>query len=299
MLHAFRAKTHRLCDEEHSMPAPYWPRPNRFLDALRSPTPPVFMWMTLESPILVETAGAYGLDAVIIDLEHTSADMTDARSMIVAAQGAGMTALVRPSSHDRHVIGRLLDAGADGIVFAQVTNAEEADAAYRSVRYPPDGTRGWAGMHARHVRWNLTPPDEGDHALTSPEFAAAANARVASIFMIESQAGLDNLDDTLDRGQPDGVIYGWADYGVSIGFDEAAIAAGQSRIYDACRARGIGLALNVVPAETLEYFPGCFLSAGTDASVASEALRVRLARSKELADDFARSAATAKRRPPG
>jgi 4-hydroxy-2-oxoheptanedioate aldolase len=250
------------------------------------------MWMTLESPIIVEMVGAYGLDAVIIDLEHTSASLTDVRAMIIAAQGAGMTALARPSSHDQHLVGRLLDAGAEGIVFAQVTSAKEAEAAYRSLRYPPEGIRGWAGMHARHVRWNLTAPAEGEHALASSEFADAANAGIARVFMIESQAGLDNLDDILDVGRPHGVIYGWADYGVSIGFDKAAIAAGQRRIYDACRSRGIGLALNVAPPETLEYYPGCFLSGGTDAAVASEAIRNRLTQARQTAADMARSAPT-------
>src|SRR4051812_4465503 len=108
------------------MTAPYWPRPNRFLEALGRPRPPVTMWMTLESAVIVEMVGAYGLDAVFIDLEHTAASLEDVRGMITAAQGAGMTALVRPLSIDPHEIGRILDAGAEGIVFAQVSSPEQA-----------------------------------------------------------------------------------------------------------------------------------------------------------------------------
>jgi len=268
------------------MSPPYWPRPNRFLEALAGPRPPVTMWMTLESLVVVEMVAAYGIDAVFIDLEHTAAGLADVRAMIVAAQGAGVTALVRPLKIDAHEVGRILDAGAEGIVFAQVTSPEEAETAYRSLRYPPDGTRGWAGMHARHVRWNQSPPGPGEFPLASAEFAAAVNAEVASIFMIESQAGLDALDEILDVGRPNGVVFGWADFGVSIGFDKAVIEAARRRIYDACRSRGIGLAITVAPRDPVEYYPGCFLAAGTDASVASEALRVRLLQAHELSSEF-------------
>jgi len=258
------------------MSPPYWPRLNRFLEGLRGPRPPVTMWMTLESVVVVEMAASYGIDAMFIDLEHTAASLEDVRAMIIAAQGAGVTALVRPSSIDPHDVGRILDAGAEGIVFAQVSTPEEAETAYRSLRYPPEGTRGWAGMHARHVRWNQTPPGPGEFPLASAEFASAVNAQVASIFMIESQAGLDALDEILDIGRPDGVVFGWADFSVSIGFDKAGIEAARKRIYDACRSRGIGMAITVSPRDPMEYYPGCFLGAGTDASLASEALRLRL-----------------------
>ena len=134
------------------MPPSFWPKPNRFRVALRQGgPPPVAMWITLQSANVVEMVGAHGVDTVILDLEHTASSPGDLQPMVVAAQLAGMTALVRPAGADRHEIGRLLDAGADGIVFPMVSSAGEAAAAARAVRYPPAGCRGWAGAHARHV----------------------------------------------------------------------------------------------------------------------------------------------------
>jgi 4-hydroxy-2-oxoheptanedioate aldolase len=258
------------------MAPPYWPRPNRFLEALRGGRPPIVMWMTLESTSVIEMAAAHGLDTVIIDLEHTTASLRDAHAMIVAAQGAGMSALVRPSSIDSHDVGRLLDAGADGMVFAQVKNKSDAEAAARSLRYPPEGTRGWAGNHARHVRWNHTLPGEGEHPLFSAEFVKAANESIASVFMIESGEGVENLEEILEVGRPDAVFFGWQDFGVGVGFDAEAGAAARDRVYNSCRARGIGIALNVSPRGQLEYYPGCFYAAGVDSSVASAAIGVRM-----------------------
>jgi len=252
--------------------SPYWPRPNEFLGSLRGGRPPLVMWMALESPNIIEMAGAYGLDAAIIDMEHSSAGFEQVHAMIVAAQGAGMSALVRPPSIDSHDIGRVLDAGADGIVFAQISSRSDAEAAARSLRFPPDGTRGWSS-HARHVRWtNRTVPLDGDPALVRSEFVRAANANIACVFTIEDSAGVDNVDEILDVGRPDAVFFGVLDFGAGVGFDAEMMVAANARVYSSCRARGIGFALSAAPRDPMEYYPGCFYSAGVDASVTSSAI---------------------------
>jgi 4-hydroxy-2-oxoheptanedioate aldolase len=258
-------------------PPSFWPKPNRFRVALRNGgPPPVAMWITLESPNVVEMVGAHGADAVLLDLEHTTSSPGDLQPLIVAAQLAGMTALVRPAGPDRHAIGRLLDAGAEGIVFPMVSSAAEAAAAARAVRYPPAGGRGWAGAHARHVRWTGSHCDGDEYRLLSPEFVAAADESVATVFMIENRAGVEQLEDILEAGNPDAVIFGWGDFTVDAGFDTARVAAARDRVYATCRARGVGIAISVVPSDEVEYYPGCFFSAGVDATITSEAVGARL-----------------------
>ena len=234
------------------------------------------MWITLQSPNVVELVGAQGVDTVILDLEHTSSTPTDLQSLVVAAQLAGMTALVRPAGIDRHEIGRLLDSGAEGIVVPMVSSADEAAAAARAVRYPPAGSRGWAGAHARHVRWTGSRPDGDGYRLLSPEFLTAADESVATVFMIENRAGVDHLGDILDAATPDAVIFGWADFTIDAEFDAARVAAARETVYSTCRARGVGIAISVVPRDKVEYYPGCFFSAGVDATIASEAVGARL-----------------------
>jgi 4-hydroxy-2-oxoheptanedioate aldolase len=258
-------------------PPSFWPKPNRFRVALRNGgPPPVAMWITLESPNVVEMVGAHGADAVLLDLEHTTSSPGELQPLIVAAQLAGMTALVRPAGPDRHAIGRLLDAGAEGIVFPMVSSAAEAAAAARAVRYPPAGARGWAGAHARHVRWTGGHCDGDGYRLLSPEFVAAADESVATVFMIENRAGVEQLEDILEAGNPDAVIFGWGDFTVDARFDAARVAAARDRVYATCRARGVGIAISVEPSDEVEYYPGCFFSAGVDATITSEAVGARL-----------------------
>lgn len=240
------------------------------------------MWITLQSTNVVELAGAHGLDTVIIDREHTSSGLREVHDQVVAAQLAGMTALVRPSHIDPHEVGRILDLGADGVVFPMVSSADDARTAFRAVRYPPAGSRGWAGTHARHARWNASLTSADGAGVWSPEFVAAADASVASVFMIESPSGVEQLEEILTVGRPDAVIFGWGDLLVQLEFDTARLAEARKRIYDTCRAHGVGLAISVAPPDELEYYPGCFFSAGVDATVLSDALRDRIAAAHAL-----------------
>lgn len=255
----------------------WWPTPNRFLAALSTGDgPPTTIWLTLQSPNVVEMAGMHGIDAGIIDLEHTPDDLRDAQVMIVAAERSGMTALVRVPHVDPHLIGRILDAGAGGVVFPMVSTAEEAALARASMHYPPAGRRGWAGAHARHVKWCGSELASHGPGLLSPEFTLAADASLASIFMIESPEGVANLEDILEAGRPHAVIFGWGDFLIRTDFDRAQLQAAQRRIYDRCKERGIGIALDPAGAPDLPYYQGCFVSVGVDAVISSDAIAARV-----------------------
>lgn len=236
------------------------------------------MWMTLQSTNLVELAAAHGLDTVILDQEHTTSGLDLIREQILAAQLGGMTALVRPPHIDPHQVGRILDAGADGIVFPRVSTVAEARTAAAALRYPPHGTRGWAGNHARHVRWNSALTGPGGEGVWSAEFVAAADASIASVFMIEDPSGLEHLADILDVGRPDGVIFGVGDFMLEVSFDMTRVAAAKRQIHETCRQHEVGVALSLPLSadDQQQYYPGCFFSAGVDASIVSEAVRTRM-----------------------
>lgn len=255
----------------------WWPAPNRFLDALSTgDAPPTTIWLTLQSPNVVEMAGMHGIDAGIIDLEHTTDGLREAQVMVVAAERSGMTALVRVPHVDPHIVGRLLDAGAGGVVFPMVSTAEEAVLARESMHYPPEGRRGWAGAHARHVRWCGSELASHGPGLLGPDFTLAADASLASIFMIESPEGVANIDDILDAGRPHAVIFGWGDFLVRNGFDRSQLDDVHRLIYDRCKQRGIGIALDPAGAPHLPYYQGCFVSVGVDAVISSDAIAARV-----------------------
>lgn len=235
------------------------------------------MWITLPSTEVVEMAGALGLDCAVIDMEHGSTSLERAQQLISAAQGAGMTALVRAEAPDAD-IGRVLDLGVQGIVFPRIATAKQARDAAAAMTYPPTGTRGWSGAHSRAVRWTGTTASGGtDPRMLSAAYLAAADASLARIFMIEDEQGVSEIDQILDDGKPDGVIFGWGDLTVTVGFDEVRVRDARTAVLEACRRRGVGVAISVVPQDDTTYYPGCFYSAGVDTTLLSSALVVRLA----------------------
>lgn len=270
-----------MTNDPGSVP-PFWPRPNHFLESLSGQRPPQsFMWVTLPSSPFVEMAGALGLDCVVIDLEHSAMGYEAVEQLIVAAQGSGMTALVRVEGPDVE-IGRVLDLGAQGIVFPRVQTVDHARHAAAAMRYPPRGGRGWSGAHVRTVRWTGTTVDgRTDPRLFSPDYLAAADASLARIFMIEDDAGTANIDQILDEGEPDGVIFGWGDLSIAVGFDEDRVREARRTVLAACEARGIGVAISVVPPDGTTFYPGCFYSAGVDTTLLSAALTARLAAARD------------------
>ncbi|MGI9380481.1 MAG: HpcH/HpaI aldolase family protein [Methyloligellaceae bacterium] len=92
----------------------------------------------------VEIAGiakSCGFHWLFIDLEHTAMDLETASQISIAALPVGVTPIVRVPEGDTKLAQRLLDNGAQGIVFPHVESAEEAERLVKACRFPPAGHR--------------------------------------------------------------------------------------------------------------------------------------------------------------
>jgi 2-keto-3-deoxy-L-rhamnonate aldolase RhmA len=87
-----------------------------------------------------------GFDFVVLDLEHSPIDCSTLEPLIVAAQGAGLAALVRTWSGDDGLIGKVLDMGAHGVMIPHVQSAEQARRVVDQARFPPIGQRGFSPL---------------------------------------------------------------------------------------------------------------------------------------------------------
>lgn len=90
---------------------------------------------------VAQLAGACGFHWLFIDMEHSTADLDLASQLCIAALPTGVTPIVRVPEGDIHLAARILDGGAQGVVFPHVDTAEEAERLVRACRYPPKGTR--------------------------------------------------------------------------------------------------------------------------------------------------------------
>ena len=82
-------------------------------------------WISLREPLLAEAAEA-GYDYVCIDMQHGMSDYADAVAMLQAMARAPTMPIVRVPWNEPGIIGRVLDAGALGVIIPMVNSPEEA-----------------------------------------------------------------------------------------------------------------------------------------------------------------------------
>src|SRR6185437_4545563 len=137
----------------------------------------------IADPQIVEIIGLAGFDAAFIDMEHTSLDLHDVQSAVMAAERVGITPIVRTPGFDPAFILRLLDMGVQGVQVPHVSNPETARAAVQAVRYPPDGERGMAAG-SRAANFGKTP---------LLEHMAQSNREVLLACMIEDMEAVEQI----------------------------------------------------------------------------------------------------------
>jgi 2-keto-3-deoxy-L-rhamnonate aldolase RhmA len=170
-------------------------------------TPALGTWLKLDTTESVEIMADAGFDFVVIDLEHAPLGVDTTARMIAMALAARIRPLVRVPAGDTATIGRVLDAGAGGILLPHVDTPEEARQAVAAMRFPPLGERG-AGGTSRAGRWGLLP---------RAEYVRVGNEDVLCIPQLESEAAFASAADILAVPGVDAVFLGAGDLSLSLG----------------------------------------------------------------------------------
>ena len=137
----------------------------------------------IPSAVATQAIAAAGSDCVIIDQEHGPIGFETLHAMIAATQGTECAPLVRiPEIGEAHVK-RALDAGAEGICFPLVRSAADAERCVASMRYAPEGRRGW-GPFVAHSRWG-TP---------LMEYPRGPGRDTVCMLLLETKDAVENID---------------------------------------------------------------------------------------------------------
>ena len=142
--------------------------------------------VTTPSVQIVQALARTGVDWLMIDMEHAPIGIESVAAMIAASAGTPVTPIVRVPAARAELVKPVLDSGALGVVFPQIATRQEAEATVQAVRYAPEGQRGYGPTYAA-LRWGLP----------NLEYLKVANDAVLNIVLIESQAGVDALDEIL------------------------------------------------------------------------------------------------------
>ncbi len=221
------------------------------------------VWSVLPDPTTAELLGASGVDYVCLDLQHGVATWSELPELVRAMRAAGSAPVVRVPWNTPADVMRAIDTGAAAVVVPMVNSGEEASAAASACRFPPAGTRSWGPM------WGDV---RGDGALPPAEQDAA----VICIVMVETQAGVDALEEIVVAPGVDGVYIGPNDLALGCGYgratyrDSAEVEALIQRIVDTCRAAGVVAGLHCSDAEMAVHWAGRgarLLTAGQETSL--------------------------------
>jgi 4-hydroxy-2-oxoheptanedioate aldolase len=206
--------------------------PHTMRSRLRAREQLIAAWLDLGSPATAELTAAAGFDAVIVDLEHGAGDEAAARGQIAAAGGP---VLVRTPDGGSQA-GRMLDAGAVGVIFPRVASADEARALAHAIRYT--GERG-VSPFARSNRWGA-----GGGA-----WREQADAHVACLIQIERATALDEVDAIAALDDVDALYMGPADLSNDLGLPpdlgDPELRAAAERIARAALAHGKAAAIHL------------------------------------------------------
>lgn len=183
-------------------------------------------------------AGA-GCDFCFLDMEHSGFSFDTVKATLRHLHAAGVPTMVRTPSHATDHIARALDMGADGVILPMVESAIQAEALVRAAKYPPEGRRGVA-LGIAH----------DDYDARSPAAAlAAANARVATVAMVETEAGAREAAAIAAVPGLDCLWVGHFDLSASLGvpgeFGHPRFRDAIARIADAAREHGRALGVMV------------------------------------------------------
>lgn len=163
-------------------------------------------WVTIGHPAVIEIMASAGFEWLVIDMEHTSIDLSMAQMLIATIQAQNIKALVRVSKNEEVIIKRILDMGADGIVVPMVKSQADALEAIDYAKYPPEGKRGVGLFRAQK------------YGLGFEEYKKWVDEELVIIAQIEHIDAVENIEEIITTEGIDGVIIGPYDLSGSMGF---------------------------------------------------------------------------------
>jgi 4-hydroxy-2-oxoheptanedioate aldolase len=233
--------------------------------------PTLGVWLTMPGTVNAETAARVGFDYVCVDTQHGAVDYQLSVSMMQAILLGGGTPIVRVPWNEPGIIGKMLDAGAQGVIVPMVNSREEAERVVQSALYPPLGTRSYGPVMALP---------------RNPSYPTTANDITAVIPMIETVEALNHLDDILSVDGVHAIYVGPADLSLSLGLppgnndDRPEFTDALITIVAACRRHGVVPGMHTVASLAARRLEQGFQML----TISNDLLAMRSALVKELAE---------------
>jgi 2-dehydro-3-deoxyglucarate aldolase/4-hydroxy-2-oxoheptanedioate aldolase len=230
-------------------------------DRLRAGEATVGTFLNLGSPLAAEACALAGFDWLLVDLEHGAGGEDALVGQLLAAAAHDVSVIVRVETAERIRAGRVLDAGAAGVMFPRLDTQEEVVDALAHLRYPPEGDRGVA-TYNRACGFGLR-----------TGVLDTANDEVIAVVQIESVAALDNVEAIAQAPGVDVLFVGPRDLTHALGvpgqIDAREYRAALDRVVAAARSAGVTAGVLASDRQAAEGYLDAgfgFVAVGSDSS---------------------------------
>ena len=162
-------------------------------------------WLAAPDIVFIEIAADLGYGTLVMDQEHGTFDLKDFDRLIPFARRLGLDVLVKLAGPLAESVQQALDFGATGVVIPHIGSVAHARSVCAAAKYPPIGTRSYAG--ARTVRY-------GAPSLT---YFEDDNRDTRCFAMVETAESFLDVEEILALPTVDGIFVGPSDLSLSRG----------------------------------------------------------------------------------
>lgn len=183
-------------------------------------------------PSVFELTSLMGFDGIWMDLEHHGYSVETAAQMMRGARVGVSDIVARPAKGELLRMGRLLEMGAQAIMYPRCQSPEEAREVVRWAKFAPLGQRGFDGGNA----------DMPYSSMPVVEYLETANRETLIIIQLEDPASVEQAEAIAAVEGVDALMLGPADYSILSGvpgqFTHAKVEAATAQVAAAARNTG-------------------------------------------------------------
>lgn len=198
-------------------------------------------WITLAHPSIPEIMANAGFDFLVIDMEHSVIELSDAQRLIQSIEAQGIVPFVRIGEINSNLIKRVLDAGACGIIAPLVKNAEDVKKVVQASYYPPKGGRGVGLARAQKYGFGFE------------SYKIRQKDEIIIVALIEHIQAIENLESILEVQDLDATMIGPYDLSGSLGFpgeyDRPEVKSAIKRYEQICNNKKKAMGFHIVKPE--------------------------------------------------
>ena len=195
-------------------------------------------WITMDSHESTEVMLQHGFDWICIDLEHSTISLDGMKSLISLCEKYKMKSYVRIAEINKAMINKILDAGASGLIVANIKSAKDLKKCCEHAFYHPKGSRGMGLSRAQ------------GYGKKFEQYVKKDSKEIEIIPIIESEEAINNLEDILSLQEIKLSMIGPYDLSSSLGepgnFQSRSFKSALKRYKEVSNNLNKGLGIHVV-----------------------------------------------------